>query len=457
MENTETVVDYTSHVETQITEIITNKAWWTGTFDKIDRTIRQLEKLVCSTEGGIDSILQANRILETVTQDSLKMMNDGYCRWETEVENQFAHQVLTKPGTRIEDYLLYERFVRLLTKELELIGDTNFNSIIFIGSGPFPITAILLHKLTGKKVDCLELHGESADISRKVLKRLGLSDVIQVHEGNGSTFDLSSYDIVLAALLAKPKSRILQNVLTSGKPEAKILCRTSEGLRKLLYEPTLRDAYKGFNIHASQNAGYDDTISTILLSSDKIAPQNLEFSWLERITDAELQLLVQMCNSIIADDNNNGFTDERNLDDYYFTQLRNDINAGVKRLMVIKDRQRYYGQMVINLFHQDTYSHRADVCSLMLHKSVRSKEVSLQVAQQLIDECKQLDLELITMDVRAGSAQEKLWRYLGFVPYGDLPKYSKVGDHTYAGVFFFQEVKQLQELLKRRLEAMYTN
>ena len=135
--------------------------------------------------------------------------------------------------------------------------------------------------------------------------------------------------------------------------------------------------------------------------------------------------------------------------------MKGDVEAGLKRIMVIRDDKRYYGQVVITLFHQDTYIHRGDICSLMLHKSARSRGVSLQIAEQLIRECERLDLGMVTIDVRAGSSQEKLWRYLGFTPYGQLPKYAKVNDTYFSGVFLFQEMKEMKTVLKRRLEAMY--
>src|SRR5438045_1067242 len=100
MENLEIDIDYKSHIETQISEIIGNRAWWTGTFDKIDKTVRHLEKLVCSEE--IDTFDFSQKLWSQIPSESLKMMNDGYCRWETEIENQFAHKILTKSDTKVE-------------------------------------------------------------------------------------------------------------------------------------------------------------------------------------------------------------------------------------------------------------------------------------------------------------------------------------------------------------------
>jgi hypothetical protein len=327
---------------------------------------------------------------------------------------------------------------------------------MFIGSGPFPITAILLHRLTGKRVDCLELDNESANISRRVLNKIGMDDAIHVHVGNGSTFNLQPYDVVLAALLAKPKDAIMKNVLKSGQPDCSVLCRTSEGMRRLLYEPTSSEALAGFAVVEMQGAGYDDTISTMLLRR-KSPQEHFGFKWLEHIGERELNLLVEMNNRVMVADNHNGFVRQRRADEYYYMQLSSDVNAGLKRLLIVGDNDTYCGQAVLSLFHQDTYRHRADISGLMLEPSARSKEVSINIGQCLIEQCERLKLELVTIDVRASSSQEKLWKYLGFKPYGHMPNYSKVGEVSYGGVLMYQEVSEMKVLLRKRLKAMYSD
>ncbi|MFT7032444.1 MAG: hypothetical protein ACJA2S_000944 [Cyclobacteriaceae bacterium] len=183
--------------------------------------------------------------------------------------------------------------------------------------------------------------------------------------------------------------------------------------------------------------------------------KEFDFEWVIKLERNKLQLMVDMWKEIVAEDNNNGFLSERKIDDYYFRQLANDVNAGHKLLLIIKNRNQYLGQMVVNLYHQDTYKHRADVCSLMLLKSARSAKTSLLVADCLIEICENLKLKMITIDVRAGSSQEKLWKFLGFEVYGRMPHYSRVGDENYEGVFLFQKVETMRKLLKKRLENMY--
>jgi hypothetical protein len=118
-------------------------------------------------------------------------------------------------------------------------------------------------------VDCLDANVPAIEASRKLLAKLGLSDQIHVHEGSGESFDVSPYDVIVIALLAKPKKQILQNIHQTSSDDCQVICRTSHGLRQLLYEPTRFDAelLQHFTLEDERIVvgSYDDTISSVLL------------------------------------------------------------------------------------------------------------------------------------------------------------------------------------------------
>lgn len=184
--------------------------------------------------------------------------------------------------------------------------------------------------------------------------------------------------------------------------------------------------------------------------------KKLEFLWLRKLERKHLLLMLDMWTKMVEEDNNNGFLSERTIEDYYFRRLANDVEEGLKRLLVIKDEEgKYLGQLVLNLFHQDTYGHRADVSSLMLLKEARDAKTSMEIANCLIEKCESLHLDIITIDVRGGTSQERLWKYLGFEIYGKMPFYSKVQEDTYHGIFMYQKVETMKSLMRDRLSGMY--
>ena len=436
----------------EISELISALSNGPLSFNRLDRGILRLEELVFDSDDF--DAEKAEQFFNGIPSQIQQRLINNYCEWETEIENEFAADLVSGKATDYKDYRLHDRFFRLLSKEVALVKSYDFERILFIGSGPFPITAILLHVMTGKVVECLECFEPSAVESRKALKRLNLEDKIIVHVGDGSSFNMQPYDLILNALLAKPKWDIMKNIKATGRKDCLVLCRTSFGLRRVLYEETPDHAVKGFLIKGTQTATYDDTISTWLLRSASSVIDDLKFEWKDKLTDDDITRIVDMQNRILVTDNNNGFTGRRLSSEYYFNRLQSDVNAGLKTVLLIRDNDRVYGQMILARFLQDSYSHRAEVTTLMIEKFVRGGLVSIKVAEALLEQCENLDISLLTIDVRKGSKPESLWKYLGFVPFGELPSYSRIDNDEYKGVFMYQEVSELKKTLVKRLSRI---
>ena len=421
-------------------------------FEDLDHSIRNLEHLIFDLDDADEELV--SQYHTSLSPERKKLVTNGYCKWETTVENIFAQSILDGSATSWKDYTLYERFRNLIAKELEILSVFDYTSILFIGSGPFPITALLIHEFTGKVVDCLEKDENAAVVSRSVLRKLGLEKKIRIHIGDGGTFDLSGYDVVLNALLAKPKWNIMKNIRNSNL-NARVLCRTSFGLRQLLYESTPDNAFHGFSEVSRQLATYNDTISTLLLSNKKEITSTVKFNWVDLLDYEEKLKAIDMMNSIIANDNINGFTSLMHQDHIYFDILNRDIQIGLKHLLMIENGGKYLGQLIINISYIDTYRHRAEISTLMLDESIRGKEVSIRLVSKLIDKCDALGIKYLTLNVRAGSKVELLWKYLGFEAYGRLPCYSRVGKDQFEGVYMYKDIDTLRSSLVRKLENLY--
>lgn len=422
-------------------------------FEEMDVAITRLERQVFAFDDVRQDI--AEGLLASIPGTTKKLLVDAYCEWETDLENRFADSIVNGEASRINEYKLYDRFFHLLSKEIRLLKDHRYEKILFIGSGPFPITAILLAILTGRHVDCLDKNEQSAETSRKVLEKLGMSDKITVYAGDGSTFPVEQYDVILNALLAKPKASIMKNVRRHGKTCVRTLCRTSFGLRELIYESTPRIAVTGFDEMNRQVAGNDDTISTYLLVNKKERMQHVKAEWLNELSGTEAHLLSDMMNRIAAADNHNGFLQPLDPDGIYFSHLMQNVKDGLKHVLVIRDNDKFLGQLVLNRSLVDSLAFRAEITTLMVDPAIRGKEVSLKVAHALIGKCDELGIQYVTLDVRKGSRVEMLWKLMGFIPFGNLPCYAKVGNQEYEGIFLYQKVAVLKEQLVRKFELLY--
>ncbi|MWV44661.1 hypothetical protein GRF59_13665 [Paenibacillus sp. HJL G12] len=136
----------------------------------------------------------------------------------------------------------WNSYISLVSQELHILrqfirqdGHAKKSPIIFVGSGPMPISPIILHLIGGEEVVCLEMDSVAYDASCKLLEHLSLEDKVTVVMGNGSEFDYSSYSRIFVASLVRNKQAVLEQISrTSGDPLVAV--RTAEGMKRIMYE-----------------------------------------------------------------------------------------------------------------------------------------------------------------------------------------------------------------------------
>jgi len=214
------------------------------------------KKIAPSGESEIMTYLTKNGLL--------KKLNSLYEKFETDLEIDHAKEIL---GNNLDyrQYLMYKRFFVLIKKEIKLAKIEKQSKVLFIGSGPFPITAILLNSLKGCAVDCYEKNREYAALSVKVISQLGLADKIRIKNRNGKFLSDDNYSVIIVALLARPKDQILKEISEKISSHTGIICRTSDNLRQAFYEPTNPDCLTLCKIMGKNYAKGEQTISSVLL------------------------------------------------------------------------------------------------------------------------------------------------------------------------------------------------
>lgn len=232
-------------------------------FPRMHTTMRDLERLLLRSEKEAERFEQ---LMNDFSEHELRRLNNLYCLWETKLEKRFVDHLQQDVVKHFVDYPLYARFERLIEREVSLLDGYVPKRVLFIGSGPMPITALCLQHRLDVNIDCLERSPEAIEHSNVVLNKLGFTNHIRVLQGFGEQIDASEYDVILIALLAKPKRTILENLLHTAPAHVRIICRTSEGSRCVFYEPTtLYSIPPALRVIKAASAGIDDTISSVLL------------------------------------------------------------------------------------------------------------------------------------------------------------------------------------------------
>ncbi|WP_161601458.1 nicotianamine synthase family protein [Paenibacillus luteus] len=114
-------------------------------------------------------------------------------------------------------------------------GQIEKSPIVFIGSGPMPLSPIILHLFGEVEVVCLEIDPDAYEASCSFLEKVGLRTKVNVILENGAAFDYSLYNQIFVASLVRNKRAVLEQISrTSSDPLVAV--RTAEGMRQIMYE-----------------------------------------------------------------------------------------------------------------------------------------------------------------------------------------------------------------------------
>lgn len=169
---------------------------------------------------------------------------------ESLLEKYWAEKI-TSLKVSLSDFPYFQNYKDLTRIEwYTLQGCTEHKNhrILFVGSGPLPLTAILLAKEYGANVTIMEIDKEVCEISQKLINTLGLSKKIKVINENGAHYaGYKRFNVIFVAALAgttaKCKHSIFKKIKTSGAKGCHVIARTSHGKRKILYNPLTQSAY----------------------------------------------------------------------------------------------------------------------------------------------------------------------------------------------------------------------
>jgi protein-L-isoaspartate O-methyltransferase len=110
-------------------------------------------------------------------------------------------------------------------KEIELLDLSSNEKILHIGCGAIPYTCIILSDYIRSKIEGIDNDQIIVEKSKRYIEKNGLTDLIQIKKGDGTTYDVSSYDIVILSYGIENHEQVLQNIINKIDKDKKILLR----------------------------------------------------------------------------------------------------------------------------------------------------------------------------------------------------------------------------------------
>lgn len=100
------------------------------------------------------------------------------------------------------------------------------------------------------------------------------------------------------------------------------------------------------------------------------------------------------------------------------------VESGLCRVVVARIEGRIVGTAQLDLATPPNQPHRAEVRKLLVHPSARRQGIARALMIEIEREAREAGRDLLTLDTTTGGFAESLYRSLGYVTVGVIPRYS---------------------------------
>ncbi len=171
------------------------------------------------------------------------------------LETERARALLDAPDPweYLRGFRFYPNYVALAAMERRGAGLQPGQRVLFLGSGPLPLSLIMLCSGTDAQLGLgIEQQEERIALSRQVIERLGLERRVEIRHGDHFSLPLADredtpVDLLMVASAAEPKDEIFTHLAAVLPAGARVSFRTHEkAMRRLINAATLHQAPAGF-------------------------------------------------------------------------------------------------------------------------------------------------------------------------------------------------------------------
>lgn len=110
---------------------------------------------------------------------------------------------------------------------------------------------------------------------------------------------------------------------------------------------------------------------------------------------------------------------------FWLEKVLPGVRTRTRRVVVARSGTRIVGTVQLDLAVPPNQRHRADVAKLLVHPSARRRGVARALMTALERIAQSEGRTLLTLDTVTGSSAEPLYRSLGYVTVGVIPRYAR--------------------------------
>ncbi|MDT4966430.1 MAG: hypothetical protein QOJ64_1167 [Acidobacteriota bacterium] len=146
------------------------------------------------------------------------------------------------------------------------------------------------------------------------------------------------------------------------------------------------------------------------------------------VVDAEIDTLAQVLHDVVHAGASVNFlvpfsiADAR---DFWLDKVLPKVRADKVRVLIARHEDRIIGTVQLNLDMPPNQRHRADVAKLLVHPSARRRGVARALMMALEEMALSEGRTLLVLDTVTASNAEFLYRSLGYIAVGVIPRYAR--------------------------------
>ncbi|GLJ21808.1 hypothetical protein SUGI_0407270 [Cryptomeria japonica] len=198
---------------------------------------------------------------------------------EKHLEFHFSAKLgrFSSPLDRLAVFPYYSNYLKLARLEFETLRKhiTVAKKVAFVGSGPLPLTSIVLalHHMKSARFDNYDFDGAANAMARRLVAsnpdlsaRMGFYSC-EIEEVAGSK--LAEYDVVVLAALVgmdrDDKVRVVKYLQQTMAPGAVLLVRSAHGARAFLYPVVEEEDLHGFHVLSVVHPA-DEVVNSVIVA-----------------------------------------------------------------------------------------------------------------------------------------------------------------------------------------------
>ena len=170
-----------------------------------------------------------------------------------------------------------------------------------------------------------------------------------------------------------------------------------------------------------------------------------EWSYDEKQLHADLRMLAEMLHATIEAGASIGFVQPFSIADahtFWRDSVLPELRKGRRRMLLAREGETIVGTVQLVPAVPANQRHRADVIKLMVHPRARRRSIARALMNAVEQLARAEGRTLLTLDTRTGDTAEPLYRSLGYLTVGVIPRYSRAADSPLleAATFLYKEL-----------------